>query len=51
MIEIQAMFPVMVASNLVELNMFYTNYFGFQAVFFLTQISTCTSSPPIQVFS
>lgn len=34
MIEIQAMFPVMVASNLAELNAFYTSYFGFQAVFF-----------------
>ena len=34
MIEIQAMFPVMVAENLEEIKHFYTTIFGFEAVFF-----------------
>lgn len=33
MIDIQAMFPVMVASNLAELQAFYSSMFGFQTVF------------------
>lgn len=34
MIDIQAMFPVMVASNLAEIKQFYTSVFGFNAVFY-----------------
>lgn len=34
MIEIQAMFPVMVAENLEELKKFYEIYFGFTSVFY-----------------
>jgi len=34
MIDIQAMFPVMVAENLTTLKSFYTTVFGFNAVFF-----------------
>lgn len=34
MIDIQAMFPVMVASNLTEIKQFYTSVFGFNTVFF-----------------
>lgn len=34
MIELSAMFPVLVAENLAELQIFYTQHFGFQAVFF-----------------
>jgi uncharacterized glyoxalase superfamily protein PhnB len=34
MIEIQTLFPVMVAENLTELKQFYTSVFGFEAVFF-----------------
>ena len=34
MIEISAMFPVMVSENLSELRDFYSTHFGFEAVFF-----------------
>lgn len=34
MIDIQAMFPVMVATNLAEIKQFYTSVFGFNAVFY-----------------
>lgn len=34
MIDIQAMFPVMVATNLEEVKQFYTSAFGFNAVFY-----------------
>ncbi len=34
MIDIQAMFPVMVASKLEEVKQFYTSAFGFNAVFY-----------------
>ncbi len=34
MFELQAAFPVMVASNLEELKTFYESFFGFNAVFF-----------------
>lgn len=34
MIDIQAIFPVMVAANLEELKQFYTSVFGFNAVFY-----------------
>lgn len=34
MIDIQAIFPVMVATNLEEIKLFYTSVFGFNAVFF-----------------
>lgn len=34
MIDIQAMFPVMVAADLAELKAFYETYFGFNTVFF-----------------
>ncbi len=34
MIEIEALFPVLVAENLEALKNFYETYFGFQAVFF-----------------
>ena len=34
MIDIQAMFPVMVAANLEEIRQFYSSAFGFNAVFF-----------------
>lgn len=34
MIDIQAMFPVMVASNLEDIKQFYTSVFGFNVAFF-----------------
>lgn len=34
MIDIQAMFPVMVAANLEEIKQFYSSAFGFEAVFY-----------------
>jgi len=34
MIDIQAMFPVMVATDLAEIKQFYTSVFGFNAVFY-----------------
>lgn len=34
MIDIQAIFPVMVAANLEEIKQFYTSVFGFNAVFY-----------------
>jgi len=34
MIDIQAMFPVMVATNLEDIKQFYTSVFGFNAVFY-----------------